>query len=53
MIIEKKRNGYVDFVKGVTIFLVVFGHALQYGSGSDYLASELYWDNPIMNAIVI
>ena len=51
MIIEKKRNGYVDFVKGVTIFLVVFGHALQYGSGSDYLASELYWDNPIMKAI--
>ena len=26
MIIEKKRNGYVDFVKGVTIFLVVFSH---------------------------
>ena len=51
MIIEKKRNGYFDFVKGVTIFLVVFGHALQYRSGYDYLASELYWDNPIMKAI--
>lgn len=51
MIIEKKRNGYFDFVKGVAIFLVVFGHALQYGSGYDYLASELYWDNPIMKAI--
>lgn len=47
----KERNGYLDFVKGFAIFLVIFGHALQYGSGDSFLTQELYWDDPLMKAI--
>ena len=28
---EKERNGYLDFVKGFAIFLVLWGHCIQYG----------------------
>jgi hypothetical protein len=30
--------------KGVAIFLVIFGYALQYGSGSAFLSGGWYWD---------
>lgn len=46
-----ERNEYIDFVKGIAIYMVIFGHALQYGSGSEYLANGLYWDNQIMKAV--
>ena len=41
----KKINGYVDFLKGIAIILVVFGHCIQYGSGLNYLNNELFFDN--------
>lgn len=43
---EKNRNIYLDIVKAVTIILVVFGHCIQYGSGSEYL-SGAFFGNPI------
>lgn len=46
-----KRNGYIDFLKGIAIILVVFGHNIQYGSGSDYLTNELFFDNIIFKFI--
>lgn len=46
-----KRNGYIDFVKGLLIFLVLFGHMIQYGSGETYLAEGLYWENWPMKVI--
>lgn len=42
----KKRNVYLDIVKAITIILVVFGHCIQYGSGSKYL-SGIFYENPI------
>lgn len=33
--IQRDRN--VDFLKGIAIFLVVFGHAIQFLSGPDYM----------------
>lgn len=33
----KERNPYLDILKAITIILVVIGHAIQYGSGLEYL----------------
>ena len=46
-----KRNDFLDILKGILIISVVFGHALQYGSGSLFLQSELYWEHPLMRLI--
>lgn len=34
---KMQRDRNVDFLKGVAIFLVVFGHAIQFLSGPDYM----------------
>lgn len=39
---EKNRNIYLDIVKAVTIILVVFGHCIQFGSGSEYLSGAFF-----------
>ena len=39
------RNAYLDFLKAIAIILVVAGHSIQYGSGSSYLANDLYFEN--------
>lgn len=46
-----KRNRFLDFIKGTTILLVVFGHCIQYGSGREYLVGELYYADPIFRII--
>lgn len=48
---EKKRNDYIDYVKGIAIILVVIGHSVQYGSGKDYLESAAFFSNPIFKFI--
>lgn len=30
---DKQRNYKIDYIKGILITLVVFGHSIQYGSG--------------------
>ena len=34
MTLDKSRNRQLDFVKAAAIILVVFGHCIQYGSGT-------------------
>lgn len=46
-----KRNGYIDFVKGIAILLVLVGHAIQYCSGSEYFLQGEYYDNPLFRFI--
>lgn len=46
-----KRNEKIDVIKGVAIILVVYGHALQYGSGETVLKSALFFENPIFKFI--
>lgn len=41
------RNGYIDFIKGIAILLVLVGHAIQYCSGSEYFLQREYYDNPL------
>lgn len=39
------RNLTLDFVRGIAISLVVFGHNIQFGSGSDFYQMESYFNN--------
>lgn len=41
----------LDTIKGVAITLVVFGHCIQVGCGTEYIAQKEYWDNTIFIAI--
>lgn len=45
------RNQFLDILKGILIISVVFGHALQYGSGSLLLSTGMYWEHPLMRII--
>ena len=45
------RIVYLDFVKGVTIFLVVFGHCIQYGNGQEFLRSGAFFDDILFKII--
>lgn len=45
------RNGYIDFLKGIAMFWVIFAHAIQYGSGMDFFREEMYWENIIFKTI--
>lgn len=47
----KERDIYWDIIKGITIFLVVLGHCVQYGSGGDFCENRLFFDNPVFKAI--
>lgn len=46
-----QRNQYFDYVKGITIVLVVLGHCIQFGSGSAYLQNLRFYDNEIYKFI--
>ena len=46
-----KRNGYIDFTKGVAILLVLVGHAIQYCYGAEYFQQGTYFGNPIFKFI--
>ena len=40
---EKTRDGAVDFVRGVCIILVVFGHVPRFGTTADEITSFISW----------
>ncbi|MBQ9926588.1 MAG: acyltransferase [Lachnospiraceae bacterium] len=46
-----KRSTYLDVVKAFAIICVIFGHCIQYGSGSNYLKGDLFLDNIIFKII--
>lgn len=48
---EKKKNAFIDYVKGIAILLVLVGHCIQYGSGADFLENGEYWNNIVMKVI--
>lgn len=47
----KERSEVIDFIKGVAIILVVYGHAIQYTSGDNYLTNGLFFDNIVFKWI--
>lgn len=42
---------YWNVVKGIAIVSMVLGHAIQFGSGSDYYNSLAYFDNTVFRCI--
>lgn len=49
--LQKQRNIVIDILKTTAIILVVFGHCIQYGSGKNYLANDLFYENRIFKTI--
>lgn len=47
----KKRNEFLDIIKGITIFLVVLGHCVVNGNGIKFIEKELFWGDPIYKFI--
>lgn len=47
----KTREPFLDFVKALAIILVVIGHCMQYGSGTEYFVKELYYNNFLFKII--
>ena len=48
---HSRRNSYIDFIKGVTILLVLVGHAIQYCYGTEYFLQGAYFSNPMFKFI--
>lgn len=52
MIVEQsKRSGYIDFIKGIAILLVLVGHAIQYCYGAEYLIQREFLNNSLFRFI--
>ncbi len=47
----KQRNEFIDILKGFTIYLVVLGHALQHGNGSEFLEKRDFFDDSLYQFI--
>ncbi len=45
MIVKRKRDAYLDIIKGIAIIAVVFGHCIQFGSGSNFQNDRVFYDN--------
>ncbi len=41
----EKRNVSIDIIKAFTILLVIIGHSIQYGCGTEYLESNAFFQN--------
>lgn len=49
--LAKKRNDYIDIVRGFAIFIMILGHSIQFGFGPEYLSSKEYFSNFIFKFI--
>lgn len=47
----RSRSLFLDFVKGFAIFCVIFGHCIQYGSGTHILTDRLFFDDILFKII--
>lgn len=43
--IVKERNEYLDILRGIAIFLMVWGHCIQYGNGLEFSKPEMFFNN--------
>ena len=38
----KKRNEFLDIIKGITIFLVILGHCIENGVGIKFIEKKIF-----------
>ena len=48
---NNSRNLTIDFIRGIAILLVVFGHNIQYGSGEIFIQSDGYFEEILFKII--
>lgn len=41
----KKRDAYLDIVKGIAIIMVVVGHCIQFGSGAEFMEGDFFYND--------
>lgn len=46
-----ERNKLLDYMRGITVFLMVLGHCIQIGSGNEYIKKQAYFDDTIYQII--
>ena len=51
MEIANKRNESLDILKGILVLLVVWGHAIQFGFGFEYVEKYYCFDDNIYKLI--
>jgi fucose 4-O-acetylase-like acetyltransferase len=51
LIYPLKRDDFLDLIKGIAISLVILGHCIQYGSGTEFLSNQSFFYNPIFKII--
>ena len=49
--IDRHRILWIDVVKGILIILMVFGHCIQFGSGTYMIEEYLFFENPVFRFI--
>lgn len=49
--IRTPRNAYLDCIRGFAIILVVLGHEIQTGSGSEFFQTEAFFQDPLFQMI--
>lgn len=47
----KERSAFLDLMKGIAIILVVLGHAIQYGSGINFLTNNFFYERVVFKVI--
>ena len=47
----QQRNHYLDILRGLAVFLMVFGHCLQYGNGTELIKSNGFFYNTVFELI--
>lgn len=47
----KQRNQYLDILRGTALILMVFGHCLQYGNGTEFIKSGGFFYNRLFQLI--
>lgn len=48
---ERHRDKTLDLAKGLSIMLMVLGHAIQFSFGTAYIVSNQFFDNPLFKSI--
>ena len=43
------RNNFLDFSRGITVFLMILGHCIQNGNGKFFLERQLFWNDYFLN----
>lgn len=51
MSMRKNRNQQIDILRGTAVLLMVWGHCIQFGSGSEYLQNNVFFQNNVFKFI--